>query len=208
MVQKFTAHAQRAVGLAREEAKGLNHSYIGTVHLLLGLVRLGEDIPLPSLSSLGISPQALRAQVVETLGRGTHVPSGHIPFAPRTKQVIELSGREALQLGSDYTGPEHLLLGIISEDEDEAAQLLVTLGANLNRVRQQMIQHATAARPQKYVPHLAEPLSAPHTVDERLDLIVDLLRGIASRLDAIEQRLDEGKLGRAHSLVPCAGSRG
>ena len=118
----------------------LNHNYIGTEHILLGLIHEGEGVAAKALESLGISLEAVREQVEEIIGQGQQAPSGHIPFTPRAKKVLELSLREALQLGHNYIGTEHILLGLIREGEGVAAQVLVKLGADLNRVRQQVIQ--------------------------------------------------------------------
>jgi len=128
------------VVLAQEEARLLNHSYIGTEHILLGLIHEGEGVAAKGLEALGISLEAVRAQVEEIIGQGGSSPSGHIPFTPRAKKVLELSLREALQLGHNYIGTEHILLGLIREGEGVAAQVLVKLGADLGRVRQQVIQ--------------------------------------------------------------------
>ena len=126
--------------LAQEEARLLNHNYIGTEHILLGLIHEGEGVAAKALESLGISLEAVRSQVEEIIGQGGSSPSGHIPFTPRAKKVLELSLREALQLGHNYIGTEHILLGLIREGEGVAAQVLVKLGADLSRVRQQVIQ--------------------------------------------------------------------
>jgi ATP-dependent Clp protease ATP-binding subunit ClpC len=126
--------------LAQEEARMLNHNYIGTEHILLGLIHEGEGVAAKGLEALGISLEGVRAQVEEIIGQGQQAPSGHIPFTPRAKKVLELSLREALQLGHNYIGTEHILLGLIREGEGVAAQVLVKLGADLNRVRQQVIQ--------------------------------------------------------------------
>jgi ATP-dependent Clp protease ATP-binding subunit ClpC len=126
--------------LAQEEARLLNHNYIGTEHILLGLIHEGEGVAAKALESLGISLEAVRSQVEEIIGQGGTSPSGHIPFTPRAKKVLELSLREALQLGHNYIGTEHILLGLIREGEGVAAQVLVKLGADLSRVRQQVIQ--------------------------------------------------------------------
>jgi ATP-dependent Clp protease ATP-binding subunit ClpC len=126
--------------LAQEEARMLNHNYIGTEHILLGLIHEGEGVAAKGLEALGISLEAVRSQVEEIIGQGQQAPSGHIPFTPRAKKVLELSLREALQLGHNYIGTEHILLGLIREGEGVAAQVLVKLGADLNRVRQQVIQ--------------------------------------------------------------------
>jgi ATP-dependent Clp protease ATP-binding subunit ClpC len=140
MFERFTDRARRVVVLAQEEARMLNHNYIGTEHILLGLIHEGEGVAAKGLESLGISLEGVRAQVEEIIGQGQQAPSGHIPFTPRAKKVLELSLREALQLGHNYIGTEHILLGLIREGEGVAAQVLVKLGADLNRVRQQVIQ--------------------------------------------------------------------
>ena len=140
MFERFTDRARRVVVLAQEEARLLNHNYIGTEHILLGLIHEGEGVAAKGLESLGISLEAVRSQVEELIGQGASSPSGHIPFTPRAKKVLELSLREALQLGHNYIGTEHILLGLIREGEGVAAQVLVKLGADLSRVRQQVIQ--------------------------------------------------------------------
>ena len=140
MFERFTDRARRVVVLAQEEARMLNHNYIGTEHILLGLIHEGEGVAAKALESLGISLEAVRQQVEEIIGQGQQAPSGHIPFTPRAKKVLELSLREALQLGHNYIGTEHILLGLIREGDGVAAQVLVKLGADLNRVRQQVIQ--------------------------------------------------------------------
>jgi ATP-dependent Clp protease ATP-binding subunit ClpC len=140
MIERFTDRARRVVVLAQEEARMLNHNYIGTEHILLGLIHEGEGVAAKALESLGISLEGVRQQVEEIIGQGQQAPSGHIPFTPRAKKVLELSLREALQLGHNYIGTEHILLGLIREGEGVAAQVLVKLGADLNRVRQQVIQ--------------------------------------------------------------------
>jgi len=140
MFERFTDRARRVVVLAQEEAKLLHHNYIGTEHILLGLIHEGEGIAAKALESLGISLDSVREQVQDIIGQGQQLPTGHIPFTPRAKKVLELSLREALQLGHNYIGTEHILLGLIREGEGVAAQVLVKLGADLNRVRQQVIQ--------------------------------------------------------------------
>lgn len=140
MFERFTDRARRVVVLAQEEARMLNHNYIGTEHVLLGLIHEGEGVAAKALESLNISLGAVREQVQEIIGQGQQAPSGHIPFTPRAKKVLELSLREALQLGHNYIGTEHILLGLIREGEGVAAQVLVKLGADLSRVRQQVIQ--------------------------------------------------------------------
>jgi ATP-dependent Clp protease ATP-binding subunit ClpC len=140
MFERFTDRARRVVVLAQEEARMLNHNYIGTEHILLGLIHEGEGVAAKALESLGISLEGVRDQVEEIIGQGQTAPAGHIPFTPRAKKVLELSLREALQLGHNYIGTEHILLGLIREGEGVAAQVLQKLGADLNRVRQQVIQ--------------------------------------------------------------------
>ncbi len=140
MFEKFTDKARRVVVLAQEEAKLLNHNYIGTEHILLGLIHEGEGVAAKALEALGINLEQVREQVQDIIGQGQQSPSGHIPFTPRAKKVLELSLREALQLGHSYIGTEHLLLGLIREGEGVAAQVLTKLGADTNKVRQQVIQ--------------------------------------------------------------------
>jgi len=140
MFERFTDRARRVVVLAQEEARMLNHNYIGTEHILLGLIHEGEGVAAKALESLGISLDAVRQQVEEIIGQGQQAPSGHIPFTPRAKKVLELSLREAQQLGHNYIGTEHILLGLIREGSGVAAQVLVKLGADLNRARQQVVR--------------------------------------------------------------------
>ncbi|MBO1770964.1 ATP-dependent Clp protease ATP-binding subunit [Agrococcus sp. TF02-05] len=140
MFERFTDRARRVVVLAQEEAKLLNHNYIGTEHILLGLIHEGDGVAAKALEQLGISLDAVRAQVQDMIGTGSQQTTGHIPFTPRAKKVLELSLREALQLGHNYIGTEHVLLGLIREGEGVAAQVLVKLGADLNRVRQTVNQ--------------------------------------------------------------------
>ena len=140
MFERFTDRARRVVVLAQDEARALNHNYIGTEHLLLGLIHEGEGVAAKALESMDISLDAVRAQVVEIIGEGQAAPSGHIPFTPRAKKVLELSLREALQLGHNYIGTEHILLGLLREGEGVAAQVLTKLGADLSTVRQTVMQ--------------------------------------------------------------------
>ncbi|HJR93689.1 MAG TPA: Clp protease N-terminal domain-containing protein, partial [Acidimicrobiia bacterium] len=140
MFERFTDRARRVVVLAQEEARSLNHNYIGTEHILLGLLNEGEGIAAKALESLGIGLDSVRDEVVKIIGPGQQAPSGHIPFTPRAKKVLELSLREALQLGHNYIGTEHILLGLIREGEGVAAQVLQQLGAELQKVRQSVIQ--------------------------------------------------------------------
>lgn len=137
--ERFTDRARRVTVLAQEEARLLGHNYIGTEHILLGLIHEGEGVAAKALESLKVNLPQTRAMIEEIVGQGGQKPSGHIPFTPRAKKVLELSLREALQLGHNYIGTEHILLGLIREGEGVAAQVLVKLGADLSRVRQQVI---------------------------------------------------------------------
>jgi ATP-dependent Clp protease ATP-binding subunit ClpC len=145
MFERFTDRARRVVVLAQEEARMLNHNYIGTEHILLGLAHEGESVAAKALESLGISLETVRREVEEIIGQGQSAPAGHIPFTPRAKKVLELSLREALQLGHSYIGPEHLLLGLVREGEGVAAQVLQKQGADLKRVRQEVIDVLSAS---------------------------------------------------------------
>jgi hypothetical protein len=177
MFERFTDRARRVVAQAQEEARMLDHGYIGTEHILLGLISEGEGVGARALDSLGISLDAVRQQVEEIIGRGQHAPTGHIPFTPRAKKVLELSLREAQQLGHNYIGTEHILLGLLREGDGVAAQVLVKLGADRNRVRQQVIEllHAHQSK---------EPVSAPSAAGE-----LRLLPAVQVHLGAVEQRL-------------------
>ncbi len=139
MFERFTDRARRVVVLAQEESRLLGHNYIGTEHILLGLIRLDEGVAAEALESLDISLEAVRSRVEAIIGEGREIPAGHIPFTPRAKKVLELSLREALQLGHNYIGTEHILLGLIREGEGVAAQVLVELGADLDSVRSAVI---------------------------------------------------------------------
>jgi ATP-dependent Clp protease ATP-binding subunit ClpA len=138
--ERFTDRARRVVVLAQEEARMLNHNYIGTEHILLGLSREEEGVAARALQSLGISLSDLRSDVREIIGEGGEAPAGHIPFTPNAKKVLEMSLREALQLGHNYIGTEHILLGLVRQVEGVAAEVLQKRGADLDRVRQTVIQ--------------------------------------------------------------------
>jgi ATP-dependent Clp protease ATP-binding subunit ClpC len=140
MFERFTDRARRVVVCAQEEARALDHNYMGTEHILLGLVREGGGVAVKALESLGISLETVRQRVEEIIGRGQHTPSGHIPFTPRAKKVMELSLRESRRLGHNYIGTEHILLGLISEGDGVAAQVLTSLGAEYDRVKEQATQ--------------------------------------------------------------------
>ena len=142
MLERFTDRARRVVVLAQEEARTLNHNWIGTEHILLGLIHEGDGVGGKALESLGISLDTVRQEVEEIIGQGPHMPSGPIPFTPRAKKALELALRESVQLGHGYIGTEHILLGLIREG-GVAAQVLVKLGADLNRVRQKVVELVT-----------------------------------------------------------------
>ena len=139
MFERFTDRARRVVVLAQEEARLLKHHYIGTEHILLGLIHEGDGVAAKALESLGVSLEAVRSQVEKIIGKGKSEPGSHIPFTPRAKKVLEFSLREALQLGHNYIGTEHILMGLIREGEGVAAQVLTKLGASLTLVRKEVI---------------------------------------------------------------------
>ncbi|HTU72828.1 MAG TPA: Clp protease N-terminal domain-containing protein [Trebonia sp.] len=187
MFERFTDRARRVVVLAQEEARLLNHNYIGTEHILLALIREGEGVAAKALESLGISLEAVRQRVEEIIGQGQQAPSGHIPLTPRARKVLELSLREALQLGHNYIGTEHILLGLIGEGDGVAAQVLVKLGADLNRVRQQVIYLLHGYQGKEPVPIASgagEPL--PSTLG-RLDHFERIIDAIAEPIQAMHE---------------------
>jgi ATP-dependent Clp protease ATP-binding subunit ClpA len=194
MFERFTDRARRVVVLAQEEARMLNHNYIGTEHILLGLIHEGDGSAAKALELLGISLGAVRQEVEEIIGHGKQAPSGHIPFTPRAKRVLELSLREALQLGHNYIGTEHILLGLIREGEGVAALVLTRLGADLERVRQQVVHLVGTGTSQDADP--AGPRTRESVVPRRptgrefwlTDVQVSLAK-IAERLTAIERHL-------------------
>jgi ATP-dependent Clp protease ATP-binding subunit ClpC len=193
MFERFTDRARRVVVLAQEEARMLNHNYIGTEHILLGLIHEGEGVAAKALESLGISLEAVRQQVEEIIGQGQQAPSGHIPFTPRAKKVLELSLREALQLGHNYIGTEHILLGLIREGEGVAAQVLVKLGADLSRVRQQVIQLLHGYQGKEPEVSGVRPSSRAGQVDrELLSQLLGRMTRVESRLSAVELRAGTG----------------
>jgi ATP-dependent Clp protease ATP-binding subunit ClpC len=181
MFERFTDRARRVVVLAQDEARMLNHGYIGTEHLLLGLIHEGEGVAARALEAMGISLDAVRQQVETIIGRGKEQVSGHIPFTPRAKRVLELSLRESGQLGHAYIGTEHILLGLIREGQGVAAKVLVQLGADLNRVRQQVIQLLQGHAGEEWARERG-PLRARGT---RAGAIDDVL----ARIDSVDQRL-------------------
>jgi ATP-dependent Clp protease ATP-binding subunit ClpA len=157
MFERFTERSRRVVVLAQEEARMLDHNYIGTEHLLLGLIHEGDGIAAQAIESTGLTLDAARAEVERMIGRGTSAPFGHIPFTPRAKKVLELALREALALKKSYIGPEHILLGLLREEDGVGAQVLERLAAPLPVLRAQVIELAAAEATE---PGQDEPLAA------------------------------------------------
>jgi ATP-dependent Clp protease ATP-binding subunit ClpC len=226
MFERFTTRARNAVVLAQEEARRLDHNYIGTEHVLLGLLREPEGIAGRALSRLGISLEAARSSVEQIIGRGGQLssPEGHIPFTPRAKKVLELSLREALQLGHNYIGTEHILLGLIREGQGVAAQILVQRGADLERVRKMVmaelgrvgataepsgIEHTPAA---DEILTAAQEISGPapmgsHHLLEALaraddSLAAKALRALGVDADALSAKIDELGIDGTSDLTP------
>jgi ATP-dependent Clp protease ATP-binding subunit ClpC len=187
MFERFTERARRVVVLAQEEATELNHSYIGTEHLLLGLMRDSGSVASRALRELEISQDAVRERVIEIIGRGKQAPSGHIPFTPRAKKVLELSLREALQLNHSYIGTEHILLGLAGEGEGVAAQVLTKLGGSLSRVRDKVIELAPPGTGEG--PELSIPLRREARQRGPFDEVMRRLEAMDERLAAIERHL-------------------
>ena len=197
MFERFTDQARRIVTLAQEEARMLDHDYVGTEHLLLGLIRVDDGMAARALALPGISMTAVRQQVEEIIGQGKKTaPAGHIPFTPRAKKVLELSLREALLLGHNYIGTEHILLGLIREGEGIAAQVLVKLGADLSRVRQEVIRLVAEASREEDKPRTARGALRVHPArgpdSGRLAEALARIESMDSRLSAIEQRVGSG----------------
>jgi ATP-dependent Clp protease ATP-binding subunit ClpA len=181
--ERFTDRARRVVVLAQEEARMLNHNYIGTEHVLLGLIHEGEGVAFKSLESLGISLEGVRSQVEEIIGHGQQAPTGHIPFTPRGKKVLELSLREALQLGHNYIGTEHILLGLIREGEGVGAQVLVALGADLTTARTAVIQLLSGYQGNATVDRAVRDKSPVEQLD---DQIADIRRQKEALIGALD----------------------
>ena len=200
MFEKFTDRARRVVVLAQEEARMLNHNYIGTEHLLLGLIHEGDGVAARALESLGISLEAVRQQVEQIIGRGSQAPAGHIPLTPRAKKVLELAQRESDALGHGHIDTEHLLLGLVREGNGVAAQALVRLGADLNSVRQMVIlllprqtgTGAVSAPPRRGKRErnrlVDDALASFGSVDQRLAAI-ERWTGMGPDLDDLEQEI-------------------
>jgi ATP-dependent Clp protease ATP-binding subunit ClpA len=186
MFERFTDRARRVIVLAQEEARLLNHNYIGTEHLLLGLAHEGQGVAAKALELLGIRLEVLRSQVQGIIGQGQQAPTGHIPFTPRAKKVLELSLRESQQLGHNYIGTEHILLGLLREGEGVAAQVLVKLGGNLSRVRQQVIQllSGSAGDPEAAAGTRPVHMAVPDDLREVEEQLAEVRRQKEAAIDA------------------------
>jgi ATP-dependent Clp protease ATP-binding subunit ClpC len=186
MFERFTDRARRVVVLAQEEARRLSHNYIGTEHVLLGLLHEEEGIAAQALTALGVSLDEVRRRVEEIIGRGQEPLSGHIPFTPRVKKVLELSLREAMDLGHNYIGTEHILLGLVREGEGVAAQVLTALGAGEDRVREKVTEllGRSAGRPGEHPGETRFFGGSPQLLE-----VITRLRAIENRLAAIERQL-------------------
>ena len=195
MFERFTNRARDVVKLAQVEARRLDHDYIGTEHVLLGLVDVPEDIGAKALAALGVEASAVRAAVERIVGRGEGAPEGHVPFTPRAKKALELSLREALQLGHNYIGTEHIVLGLIREGKGVAAQVLVELGADLPKLRQEVMRLLSTA---------AAVRAGGEPPKERLLADIDALYEEIVRLAREVERLTE--LLRKHGIEPDEGT--
>jgi len=189
MFERFTDQARRVVVQAQEEARTLGHNYIGTEHILLGLLGEREGLAAQALSTLGVSLDTAREQVVEIAGAGTGQMSGHVPFTPRTKKVLELSLREAQRLGHDHIGTEHILLGLVREGDGVGAQILKRQGASLDRVQEQVLATVRTAPAEELrrvsvgrMPGGGLPPTTLRAVMSRLDEIAERLTGIENLL--------------------------
>jgi hypothetical protein len=184
--ERFTDRARRVIPLAQEEARLLSHNYIGTEHLLLGLIHEGEGVAAKALELLGISLEAVRVQVEEIIGRGQTAPTGHIPFTPRAKKVLELSLREALELGHNYIGTEHILLGLIREGEGVAAQVLAGFGADHTRIREQVLRLLTGGSEQAGAGTRLVRMTVPVDLVAAAEQLAEVRRQKEAAIDADE----------------------
>lgn len=195
MFERFTDRARRVNVLAQEEARQLKHNYIGTEHILLGLLHEGEGIASQALTALGISADGVRKQVEAIIGIGQNPPMGHIPYTPRAKKVLELSLREALQLGHNYIGTEHILLGLIREGEGVAAQTLVKLGVELTVCRQQIIQLLSGYKGKGaekiYASENLASFTFPPAPSHVAQLLMRELQSVEAQLAAVEKQRAE-----------------
>jgi ATP-dependent Clp protease ATP-binding subunit ClpA len=210
MFERFTDRARRVVVLAQEEARLLNHNYVGSEHLLLGLIHEGQGVAAKALELLGIRLEAVRAQVeeiVEIVGQGQQAPTGPIPFTPRAKKVLELSLREAKQLGHNYIGTEHILLGLLREGEGVAAQVLIKLGADLSRVRQVVIQLLSgyvggeAAAEQAGAPTRLVHMTVPKELREAQEQLAQVRQAKEAAIDAEDFKQAAGLRDKEQQLL-------
>jgi ATP-dependent Clp protease ATP-binding subunit ClpA len=194
MFERFTNEARRAVILAQEDARLLGHGYIGAEHVLLGLLQEGTGIAAQALESLGITHEAARQQVEQIVGRGQGQPGGHIPFTPLAKKALQLSLREALHLGDNYIGTEHILLGLVRESEGPAIQVLVSLGHEPSQVRRHVTDLARRQHDQEE-PRTARSAGRPGKPGAKRKMLSELLahlESIETRLAALENRVGAG----------------
>jgi ATP-dependent Clp protease ATP-binding subunit ClpA len=206
MFERFTDQARQVVVLAQEEARMLGHGYIGTEHILLGLLAEGEGLAAQALAALGISLDAARVQVAEIIGEGTGQPAGHIPFTPRAKKVLELSLREAQRLGNSYIGTEHILLGLAREGEGVGTQVLGRLGASTDMIAAQVLLTARSGPGEE--PRRVTVGRMPVERPVRLREVMSRLDEIAGRLGAIENLLAEMQKPAARARKPASGRTG
>jgi len=193
MFERFADSARRVVVLAQEEARRLDHNYIGTEHILLGLIHEGDGVAAKALGSLGVELGAARAMVEEIIGRGEQTPSGDIPFTVRSKKVLELSFRESLELGHDYIGTEHILLGLAREGKGVAARMLKDSRVPLAKVRERVLELARETPAEPPAPlsplsRLGPPVQAAEVL-RRLDELAAKVDAVIDRLESIERHL-------------------
>ena len=201
MFERFTSQSRRVVVLAQEEARKLNHGWIGTEHLLLGLLAEGQDTAARVLASADITLEAVRREVEALIGRGEQPPSGHIPFTPRAKKCLELSLREALQRGDNYIGTGHLLLGVMHEGQGVAVNVLEKLGANLGQLRERVMLELENQPEEQDLP--GEPVQLRSRPRDEGPSVVAHLQAEIARLRAVlrEHDIDPGQPGDPHSAA-------
>jgi ATP-dependent Clp protease ATP-binding subunit ClpC len=187
--ERFTERARQVVVLAQDEARGLRHDYIGTEHLLLGLLREDEGIAARVLESLDIAIEEVRAQVARIVGQGDEATSGQIPFTPRGKKVLELSLREALSLGNNWIGTEHLLLGLARENEGVAARILLDFGADAEKIRNAVIEALSGARPPRPRPRARQPKRMVEELALELHPLEVGIQSIRTELAGVRRRV-------------------
>jgi ATP-dependent Clp protease ATP-binding subunit ClpA len=214
MFERFTDRARRVVVLAQEEARMLGHDYIGTEHLLLALIHEGEGVAAKALLALDVDLDTLRREVEALVGRGQQATSGHIPFTPRAKKVLELALRESVQLGHDYIGTEHLLLGLVRGGEGPAAEVLQQRGIELNTVRQEVIRllHGHQGGEGRSRRRVARARSGGEgtmleEISHQLQLLGARLAAIEDKLGSRSPRRGSGYAASTRRSPGCAGRR-